>query len=162
MVYCDFYFLKMPSTPIKNTSSAPDDNKKSQKSTHSATSFRIKSIFQTNPFRSSASSKFPAKIHATNGNGNSRSPEKDGNYSSESGGNEKEFLCRIMVICTLGSFLFGYDTGVINGALPFMRDDLGLTSVTVGVVTSSLLVGAAIGAVASNIFTIICVLKTTL
>src|SRR5688572_9243472 len=54
----------------------------------------------------------------------------------------------IAIIATFGGLLFGYDTGVINGALEPMKEDLGLTAVTEGLVTSILLVGAAVGALA--------------
>lgn len=56
-------------------------------------------------------------------------------------------LDTIAVVATLGGLLFGYDTGVINGALEPMKADLGLTPVTEGLVTGTLLVGAAVGAI---------------
>ena len=52
----------------------------------------------------------------------------------------------VAVVATFGGLLFGYDTGVINGALEPMKDDLGLTSATEGFVVSILIFGAAIGA----------------
>jgi major inositol transporter-like SP family MFS transporter len=58
----------------------------------------------------------------------------------------KRFLIRVTIISTLGGLLFGYDTGVISGALLYMRDDLNLTSFWEGFVVSSLLFGAAFGA----------------
>ncbi len=57
------------------------------------------------------------------------------------------FLIKLTVISTLGGLLFGYDTGVISGALLYMKDDLNLTTTTEALVVSVLLFpGAAVGA----------------
>ena len=62
-------------------------------------------------------------------------------------GQFRSTLRRIMIIATLGGLLFGYDTGVVNGALPFMAapDQLNLDPLQEGMVVSALLVGAAVG-----------------
>ena len=69
---------------------------------------------------------------------------------TRTGTGHRQALRRATWIATLGGFLFGYDTGVINGALPYMQDDLGLTPFTEGLITSSLLFGAAFGAVGAG------------
>ena len=52
----------------------------------------------------------------------------------------------VAVIASLGGLLFGYDTGVISGALPFLKHDFTLTAGMLGVATSAVLVGATLGA----------------
>lgn len=51
---------------------------------------------------------------------------------------------------TIGSFLFGFDTGIISGALLFIRRDLHLDSFGQSSVVSVLLLGAVAGALASG------------
>ena len=61
-------------------------------------------------------------------------------------GGRTGYLVKLTVISTLGGLLFGYDTGVISGALPYLKEDLELSSVQEATVVSSLLFGAMIGA----------------
>ncbi|MFI7317690.1 MFS transporter [Streptomyces venezuelae] len=53
-------------------------------------------------------------------------------------------------VVALGGLLFGFDTGVISGALLFLKEDFHLTSFQEGAVISSLLLGAAAGALGSG------------
>src|SRR6266576_744666 len=77
-------------------------------------------------------------------------PEKSVQYAgtaSSSSGQHNRFLIKLTVISTLGGLLFGYDTGVISGALIYMKTDLHLTTLSESFVVSSLLFpGAALGA----------------
>ena len=52
----------------------------------------------------------------------------------------------ISIVACLGGLLFGYDTGVANGAEGPMQAELGLTDLQVGIVISSLVFAAAVGA----------------
>ncbi|MFI9046593.1 sugar porter family MFS transporter [Streptomyces sp. NPDC053427] len=62
----------------------------------------------------------------------------------------QRFLVGIAAIAALGGALFGYDTGVVSGALPFMERHFGLSSLSEGVITSALLIGAAFGSLAGG------------
>ncbi|MEU0215144.1 sugar porter family MFS transporter [Streptomyces sp. NPDC006265] len=59
-------------------------------------------------------------------------------------------VTRIAAIAAIGGFLFGYDTGVISGALLFIKKDLQAGPVVQEFIVSALLVGAIVGAVASG------------
>jgi MFS transporter, SP family, galactose:H+ symporter len=52
-------------------------------------------------------------------------------------------------VIALGSFLFGYDSGVISGALLFLKEDLHLNDFEQGSVVSVLLLGAIAGLLAA-------------
>jgi sugar porter (SP) family MFS transporter len=56
----------------------------------------------------------------------------------------------VACIAALGGLLFGYDIGIISGALLFIENDFPLTPFLTGVVVSSILLGAVIGAGASG------------
>lgn len=56
----------------------------------------------------------------------------------------------IFFLGALGGLLYGYDMGVISGALLFIRDEIHLTSWTEGYIVSAMLVGAIFGSGASG------------
>ena len=59
-------------------------------------------------------------------------------------------LVRVSVIAAIGGLLFGYDTGVISGALLYIKSDLHAGSFEQQAIVSVLLLGAMVGAVASG------------
>jgi sugar porter (SP) family MFS transporter len=59
-------------------------------------------------------------------------------------------LLRAAIIAAIGGLLFGYDTGVISGALLFIKDDLHAGPFEQQAIVSSLLLGAIVGAVISG------------
>jgi sugar porter (SP) family MFS transporter len=52
----------------------------------------------------------------------------------------------VAVIAAVAGILFGFDTGVISGAILFINEEFSLTSVTTEVAVSAVLMGAIIGA----------------
>ncbi|ERG65257.1 hypothetical protein L332_12510 [Agrococcus pavilionensis RW1] len=74
------------------------------------------------------------------------SPGSEAALPPLSGGPHRARLGLISIVACFGGLLFGYDTGVINGALQPMSAELGLEALTEGIVTSSLVFAAAFGA----------------
>jgi len=60
----------------------------------------------------------------------------------------KVFL--IAIVAATGGLLFGFDTGVISGALPFLKEYWKLNDKTVEWVTTTVLLGAVLGAITSG------------
>lgn len=63
---------------------------------------------------------------------------------------ELSYARKVAVTAALGGLLFGYDTGVMSGALLFITPEFGMGPAQEGFVTSMLLVGAAVGAISGG------------
>jgi len=56
----------------------------------------------------------------------------------------------IAAVAAIGGFLFGYDTGVISGALLFLKQSFALNATTQEIAVSAVLVGAIVGAIVAG------------
>src|SRR5690242_1038369 len=56
------------------------------------------------------------------------------------------FVTGIALLAALGGFLFGYDTGIIGQALPFIQKEFHPSTLAASWIVASLLIGAMIGA----------------
>ena len=56
------------------------------------------------------------------------------------------FIGLIVAVATIGGFMFGYDSGAINGTQDGLRHAFGLSEAQLGLTVSSLLPGCAVGA----------------
>ena len=63
---------------------------------------------------------------------------------------DKKLVVVIATIAATGGLLFGFDTGVISGAIPFFQEAFGIDDSWVEIITTAGLVGAVIGAMFSG------------
>lgn len=79
-------------------------------------------------------------------NGDSRTSASSISARSPSlNGPTPSYLRLVSWTCSLGGLLFGYASSCINDSLPFMKRELHLNAVGVGLVTACFMVGAALG-----------------
>jgi SP family galactose:H+ symporter-like MFS transporter len=65
----------------------------------------------------------------------------------------KGYVYYAVGVAALGGLLFGYDTGVISGAILFIKSQFSLSSTMEEIVVSAVLVGAMFGAAAGGVLT---------
>jgi MFS family permease len=58
----------------------------------------------------------------------------------------KGFIVAVSAVAALGGLLFGFDTAVISGAIPYIKPFFGLDENTLGWAVGSLLIGCGAGA----------------
>ncbi|GAB3507117.1 sugar porter family MFS transporter [Pseudoxanthomonas daejeonensis] len=73
------------------------------------------------------------------------SPSIAGQTAAHSGENTR-FIILIACVATIGGFLFGFDSGVINGTVDGLQQAFGSSKAALGFEVASMLLGCAIGA----------------
>lgn len=79
-----------------------------------------------------------------------KAAERTGGFFRQVTAADNRFALGIAILAALGGFLFGYDTGVVGGALPLITHRLHLSAGGESWVTGSLLLGAVSGAAMSG------------
>jgi len=83
----------------------------------------------------------------------SKAAAKSPEPGSGSAGGISRFVYIAVAIAALGGLLFGYDTGVVSGAILFVKSQFALSSTMEELVVSAVLVGAVFGATAGGALT---------
>ena len=65
---------------------------------------------------------------------------------SEAGAHSSRYVVSLCCVAALGGFLFGFDSGVINGAVQALATTFGTHTATTGFAVASVLLGCAVGA----------------
>jgi len=72
------------------------------------------------------------------------------NQVTTSGASTTGFVIKLTVVAALGGFLFGYDTAVVSGVIPFITTKFVLDDKLVGYAVSSAIVGCIIGSLTAG------------
>ncbi len=67
------------------------------------------------------------------------------NSQAQNLGRGSFYVRRVAFVAAIGGFLFGYDLGVIGAAIPYLKDQFGLSGVTLGFATGSAVLGCLLG-----------------
>src|SRR4051794_3967456 len=104
----------------------------------------------------------PAEMQVAGGAAPTIGRERDGSRSDAAAGKDTEaagsgqfsaFLIFVVGVGAIAGFLYGYDTGIISGALLTIREDFAIDHRMQELVASAILVGAVAGALAGGWFT---------
>ena len=71
-------------------------------------------------------------------------------YVKYAASGRNRFVTGIALLAALGGFLFGYDTGIIGQALPFIQKEFKPSTLASSWIVAAILIGAMIGAAASG------------
>src|SRR4051812_31923676 len=101
----------------------------------------------------------PAEMQVPGGVAPAILQERDRDRSGAEGGGDTQaarqgrinaFLVFVVGVGAIAGFLYGYDTGIISGALLTIREDFAIDHRMQELVTSAILVGAVAGALAGG------------
>lgn len=62
----------------------------------------------------------------------------------------RSFILLVSLVAALGGLLFGYDTAIISGTIPFIKEYFSLNEYSLGWAVSSLLIGCGLGAILAS------------
>lgn len=70
-------------------------------------------------------------------------PAGEGEEEEDQANHQLSFAAvKMVIVAAIGGFLFGYDTGIVSGAMVYIRDDFGLTDIWQEVIISITILSA--------------------